>query len=77
MKTEIPFRDVGFGETFWSHRSKRFFGGIKVYPIEVKPESGEPFIASAVIMTDLGDGKADDAGTLIAIESGRMVLVEK
>ena len=75
--TEISFRDVGFGEVFWSHRSKRFFGGIKICPIEAKPESGKPFTASVVIMTDDLDAKAHDAGTLIAFESDRMVLVER
>ncbi|MEN9613913.1 MAG: hypothetical protein RLZZ347_220 [Candidatus Parcubacteria bacterium] len=84
-KTQVMFGDVLPGEKFESWKTKRGFIGLKILPTTIvvpKPNRWGPTTASnhsvnAVILTDLNDVPASDAGALIQCSLTDMVLVSR
>jgi hypothetical protein len=74
MTEEIPFSQVKIGESFFSNRTKRAFGGIKIKPIH---DNDKGIWLTAIIMTDHGGCPSHDAGTAISLEPDRIVQVER
>lgn len=80
---ELAFKDVRLGEKFVSHRTMRYFGGVKIAPTEVSSEGttqalkGPTYVGNAVILTDYFRSPAFDAGSILVMEDSCIVEVQR